>query len=160
MKQTAPLICGLALVLWGCGHRAPEEREPRDAPFHPPIEMLTRYDANHDGTLTRAELEAGLNADFEAADTNHDGRLDKDETRAENERRWKEGLSTTSTLVDWNQDGYVDFNEFSATARSFFEQLDRKGEGKIDLKKLQPAKPGDKGGEGSEPNNSSPPLRN
>jgi Ca2+-binding EF-hand superfamily protein len=147
MRRFALAILGVVLSGCGGGHGSQDEREPRDAPFHPPLEMLTRYDANHDGILTRAELEAGLKADFDAADTNHDGRLDKDETRAENEKRWKEGLSTTSTLVDWNQDGYVDFDEFAGTARSYFEQLDRKGEGQIDLRKLQPAKPADKPGE-------------
>ncbi len=87
-------------------------------PFHPAVELLERYDADHDGIVTRAEMEAGLKAEFAAADKNHDGRLDEDETRAVNEARWGEGLSTTSTLVDWNHDGYVDFQEFANTARS------------------------------------------
>ena len=77
-----------------------------------------KYDANHDGTLTRAELEAGLKADFDAADTNHDGRLDIDEVRAVNQARWSADSSAASPLVDWNHDGYVDFNEFAAAPRA------------------------------------------
>jgi Ca2+-binding EF-hand superfamily protein len=134
MKRIALLMLGL--VLAGCASDHPRRRHVET--FHPPIEILQKYDADHNGFLTRAELEAGIKADFAAADTNHDGRLDKDETRAENEKRWSEGLSTTSTLVDWNQDGYVDFNEFAGTARSLFAQLDRKNKGVINLKKLTP----------------------
>jgi Ca2+-binding EF-hand superfamily protein len=135
MKRIVLLMLGLALA--GCASDHPR-RHAHVETFHPPIEILQKYDANRDGILTRAELEAGIKADFAAADTNHDGRLDQDETRAENQRRWSEGLSTTSTVVDWNQDGTVDFNEFAGTARSLFAQLDRKNKGQIDLKKLTP----------------------
>lgn len=115
-------------------------RDPR-APYHPPVEIMERYDSNRDGIVTRAEMEAGLKADFAAADTNHDGRLDEDETRAVNEQRWSEGLSTTSTLVDWNHDGFVDSNEFAGTARSLFAELDRDGDGKLTPKELGKARP-------------------
>lgn len=149
MRKGLVLLPGLALLA-GCAGERPHHRpqEPGDA-FHPPIEILLQYDANHDGILTRAELENGLKADFAAADTNHDGRLDRDETGAVNNRRWTEGLSTTSTIVDWNQDGYVDFNEFAGTARSLFTQFDRKSEGQIDLRKLapKPVRPGERDGE-------------
>jgi hypothetical protein len=156
MKRAALLLMGLVLLA-GCESGPPRRmRDPGDA-FHPPIEMLQNYDANRDGILTRTELEAGLRADYSAADVNHDGRLDKDETRAVNNLRWSEGLSTTSTLVDWNQDGYVDFNEFAGTARSFFAQLDREDEGKLDLKKLVPRLP--KSGDSDEEPGGGAPLR-
>ena len=139
MKPVLPLL--LALALCGCQTLgiSPHEQAPRetDPDFHPTVEILSRYDANHDGTITRAEMEAGLKADFAAADTNHDGRLDLDETRAVNEQRWNQGLSTTSTLVDWNQDGFVDFNEFAGTARSLFAQIDKDGDGILSPKELK-----------------------
>ncbi|MBV9992488.1 MAG: hypothetical protein JOZ72_14510 [Alphaproteobacteria bacterium] len=129
----------LAFLPAACsGDRPPPEPREQGAQFHPPVEMLKRYDADHDGTLTRAELEAGLKADFAAADTNHDGKLDEDEARAVNEQRWSEGLSTTSTLVDWNHDGVVDFNEFAGTARSLFDELDVNGDGKLSPKEMEP----------------------
>lgn len=131
MKRILPLV--LTFALGGCetlglGSRQQPARET-DTDFHPTVEILSRYDANHDGTITRAEMEAGLKSDFAAADTNHDGRLDADEARAVNNQRWSEGLSTASTLVDWNQDGYVDFNEFAGTARSLFAEIDTDGDG-------------------------------
>ena len=139
MKRILPLV--LALALYGCQTLGLEERDrtsrETDPDFHPTVELLSRYDTNHDGTITRAEMEAGLKADFAAVDTNHDGRLDPDETRAANEQRWSEGLSTTSTLVDWNQDGFVDFNEFAGTARSLFAEIDRDGNGELSPKELK-----------------------
>jgi Ca2+-binding EF-hand superfamily protein len=93
--------------------------------------MLLRYDANHDGTITRAEMEAGLKAEFDAADAKHTGCLDADETAAVNHARWAEDHSTASTIVDWNHDGCVDFNEFANAPRSLFDEIDRNGDGKL-----------------------------
>jgi Ca2+-binding EF-hand superfamily protein len=135
-------LLGLCALAACAPDRPPREdlRDPR-APYHPPVELLERYDADHDGIVTRAEMAAGLKADFAVADTNRDGRLDEDETRAVNAQRWSEGQSTTSTLVDWNHDGFVDFNEFAGTARSLFTELDRDGDGKLTPKEMGKGKP-------------------
>ncbi|HEV2562334.1 MAG TPA: hypothetical protein VGT78_09355 [Rhizomicrobium sp.] len=144
-------ISVLALALAGCSslfggsshHRgsAPEE-------WHPPRTILEAYDANHDGTVTRAEMEAGLKADFAKADTNHDGHLDEAEVRAVNQARWSADSSTASPLVDWNQDGVVDFHEFAATARSLFDQMDTDGDGKLSPQELHPRQPEQRGPRG------------
>jgi hypothetical protein len=110
-----------------------------------PVKILMPYDANHDGSLTRAEMEAGLKADFDAADLNHDGKLQLNEIRAVNDSRWKEDNAAASPLVDWNGDGVVDFGEFAATARSLFAQVDANDNGILSPIELNPkAKP--KGG--------------
>src|SRR5438270_9583680 len=75
--------------------------------------LLLRYDANHDGIVTRDEMEAGLKADFGAADANGDGCLDPGEVRSENQRRLSRDGVQASPLVDWNLDGCVDFREFA-----------------------------------------------
>ena len=127
----------LSALLAGCGggHR-PEQRGPREAEWHPPIEILLHYTDAH-GDVTRATMEAGLHKDFEAADKNHDGVLEPDEVLAVNEQRWSEAESASSPLVDWNGDGVVDFDEFAATARSLFDQLDPKNKGVITAKQLK-----------------------
>lgn len=141
MRKLFSLIV-IGLLLAACSDERPRDEPPeRPKPFHPAIELLQPYDTNHDGILTRAELEAGLKADFAAADTNHDGCLDADETRAVNEQRWAQNASTTSTLVDWNHDGCVDFTEFAGTARSLFTALDRDGDGQLEPKEWQLPKP-------------------
>jgi Ca2+-binding EF-hand superfamily protein len=101
------------------------------------IKQLLRYDANKDGTLTRAEMEAGLKAYFAALDKDHSGTLTAAEASAENERRYKEDSTQYSPLLDWNQDGAIDFNEFANTARSLFDQLDRDHDGELSPSELK-----------------------
>lgn len=48
-------------------------------------EMAEKADANHDGTITRAEYDAAAKARFDTADTDHDGKL----TAAERRAAWK-----------------------------------------------------------------------
>jgi hypothetical protein len=124
------LALSLPILLAGCssGHRP----QPRlHAEWHPQRELLLKYDANHDGIVTRAEMEAGLRTDFAAADTNHNGCLEPDEVRAVNEARWKIYGSTASPLIDWTQGGCVTFGGFAATARSLFDEMDRDGDGQL-----------------------------
>ncbi len=139
----------LSLVLLaGCGGREPRPDGGRhEDEWHAPVQILLRFDANHDGSVTRAEMEAGLRADFAAADTNHDGVLELDEVRAVNDKRWSEDASATSPLVDWNHDDKVDFNEYAATARSLFAQMDVGGKGVLSAKELKPRGAGPAQGE-------------
>lgn len=141
-------VMGLAVVLAGCGSdpRPPMQHEEE---WHAPIEILRQY-AGKDGSLTREQLEAGLRRDFAAADTNHNGVLDPDEVRAVNERRWKDDKSAVSPLQDWNGDGVVDFNEFAATARALFNQMDRDGNGVLTPDELRPARAPTQGGGGGQ----------
>ena len=137
MKTALPAILVMTLVLAACADRREQGPRETDPDFHPTINLLNKYDANHDGTITRAEMEEGLKKEFEAADTNHDGKLDPDEVAAVNAQRWTDDQSTASTIVDWNQDGFVDFNEFAGTARSLFADIDRDGDGQLSPEELK-----------------------
>lgn len=130
------IAASVALSACGSSHK-PRLDQPRPE-WHPPRDLLTKYDSNHDGTVTKAEMEAGLRAEFNAADVNHDGCLTPDEARTINEVRWTEQGSTATPLIDWNQDGCIDFNEYAGTARSLFTQMDRNGDGKLTLEELNP----------------------
>ena len=150
------LAVAAAVLLAGCASHRPTRGGPdgpghREEDWHPPVGMLLRYDANHDGSITRAEMEAGLKADFAAADTDHDGVLEPNEVAVVNQQRWREDASATSPLVDWNHDGVVDFEEFAGTARSLFAELDIDGNGVLSPKELHPGRPDEskpnKGGE-------------
>ena len=142
------LAIAAALLLAGCGGHRPGPGGGPDDPggpggrheeeWHAPVQILLRFDANHDGSVTRAEMEAGLKAEFAAADANHDGVLELDEVRAVNNKRWGEDQSAASPLVDWNHDGVVDFDEFAATARSLFDQMDANGDGVLSPAELKP----------------------
>lgn len=128
------LVCGgLLFACWGCASddRGPIiARDPRVATsqvgeMQLNIRLMLSFDANKDGLVTRDEVEAGLRAQFEAADTDHNGGLNLSEIQSENARRWQASGTGSSPLIDWNQDGVVGFPEFSGTAHSVFAQLDR-----------------------------------
>jgi EF hand domain-containing protein len=134
-----------ALLLAACSSAPP--RPPHWTPFTPQRSeawhdcrsVLLRYDSNNDGTVTREELEAGIKQFFWQADTNHDGRLDPDEVAAANHKRILLDGTAAIPLIDWNQDGYVDYNEFASGPRSLFDQLDLNGDGEVTPDELRRA---------------------
>jgi Ca2+-binding EF-hand superfamily protein len=139
---TIPLA---VLLLTGCSPSTPrpvapwlrDADKPRDENYHGGnIVMLTRYDANKDGTVTRDELIAGLKAEFAAHDVKHNGCLDPDQAADINQKRVEADQSTATPVVDWNQDGCIDYTEFSAAPYSLFDQLDRDHDGKLTPKEM------------------------
>jgi Ca2+-binding EF-hand superfamily protein len=146
MKRLQLLLCGMALVLSACGTDH-HDRKPPEAPWHPATAMLEKYVTNADGSLTRAQMETGLRADFNAADKNHTGCLDTDETRAINEERLAEDKSTASPLVDFSGKGCIDFDTFASTPRSLFDTMDRDNNGVLTAQELHPWQPPKKDGE-------------
>ena len=140
MKLRLPILLAACCVLSACAshHRRqiPENERPKE--WHPSRDLLIKYDANHDNTLTKAEMESGLKAEFAVADVDRDGCLKADEVRTINEKRIDELGSTATPLIDWNQDGCVDFNEFAGPVRSLFTAMDRDEDGKLDPKELNP----------------------
>ena len=44
--------------------------------------------------------------------------------------------ATATPIVDWNQDGCVDYTEFSAAPYSLFDQLDQNRDGKLTPQEL------------------------
>jgi hypothetical protein len=134
MRKPVLLVLS-ALCLSACAHHEPPKRGQG---LQPGAETLLRYDFSHDGQITRAELEEGIRQDFNKADTNHDGRLDETEVRAVNQERWAQHAASTSPLVDWDHDGYVDLGEFAAGPRSLFDDLDSNGDGVVSKEELKP----------------------
>jgi Ca2+-binding EF-hand superfamily protein len=150
MRYASTVFFGFTLFLAGCAGGDREHRKP-EAPWHPASAMLTKYVTNKDGSLTRAQMDAGLRADFAAADAKHTGCLDEDETRAINEQRYAADQSTYSPLVDFKGKGCIDFDEFAATALSLFDTLDRDNNGVLTAQELNPTasnKPGEGGDDG------------
>lgn len=142
-RQVLALTAGL--VVAACGTTAPHNgrwhpngEPPRDENWHSPAVALMKYDANHDRILTRAELLAGLKAEFDGYDTNHDNCLSTDEVREINQQRVLQDASQATPLVDWNQDGCIDFHEYSGTAISLFESLDTDGDGQLTANEITP----------------------
>ena len=100
------------------------------------LRVLAGYDADGDGTLTRAELDSGLARAFRQADGDGNARLNRDEMAAENQRRWAVEGPSASPLIDWNSDGGIDATEFATTARNLFVRLDENEDGVLDVVEL------------------------
>jgi len=121
-------------------HWSPFET-PRSEEWHSGRMQIENYDMDSDGVVTRAELESGLRQYFMQADTNRDGKLDPDEVAAANQRRIKQDGTAAIPLIDWNHDGYVDFNEFASGVRSQFEQMDLDGDGRVTIDEFRHTPP-------------------
>ncbi len=132
------LVLPLVLAMAACGGGRPQQPHDDSQVSRPDTRLLLRYDMNHDGTVSRGEMEAGLKADFARIDENHNACLSPDEVSAENARRWQQDASAASPIIDWKQQGCVDFEEFAATERSLFAQLDRNEDGKLTPDELSP----------------------
>jgi hypothetical protein len=131
--------CFLTVLVAGCASAPPPHRDDQPKEWHPAINMLLKY-AGKDGNITRAQMNAGLRADFAKADYKHKGCLDDDEVRAVNEERFKEDQSAATPLVDFSQSGCISFVEFAAAPRSLFDQLDTDGDGILTQKEMHPKK--------------------
>lgn len=177
MRRIAILLtCGLGLLLTDCaggnpagraGPAAGSEAARRAREQNVTEKLLSTYDSNSDGVLSRAEMEAGLARDFAVIDKNHDGKLSRAETQDENDRRWRLEGPQSSPLIDWNSDGSISYDEFATSTRNLFDQIDSNKDGAITREELR-ARPGDdsergprqgrepRGSRGGEPGNDGP----
>jgi Ca2+-binding EF-hand superfamily protein len=115
---------------------APGDADPGKAP--PARERtsgLMRYDTNKDGFVDRSEWAAGQEARFKLLDTNHDGKLTKDELFVGNgvppTDRQLQGQATYFRLLDSDKDGTVSKAEFMAQAERNFARCDLDKDGRI-----------------------------
>jgi hypothetical protein len=142
-RFTIPVFAAAALLFAACSSMPQRHWSPfppsRSEDWHGCRSVLLRYDANNDGTVTRAELEEGIKQFFWQADTNRDGKLDPAEVAAANHHRILLDGTAAIPLIDWNQDGFVDFSEFADGPRSLFDDLDLDGNGEVNPVELRRA---------------------
>jgi Ca2+-binding EF-hand superfamily protein len=92
------------------------------------------FDANNDGTLTRAEFDAGRQASFQRLDANNDGQLTREERRAERMHRGgrgRHGGGFQLARADANNDGNITREEFLARPTEMFDRMDANHDGVI-----------------------------
>ena len=86
--------------------------------------------SNPDGSLTRAELETGLKAEFKKWDTDGNGVLTSTEVEPLN--AYLRSLNVgASPVVDWDANGKVSFQEFASGWRTMFDLCDIRSEGTV-----------------------------
>ena len=103
--------------------------------------------------ITRTDYVKNVDARFNSADANHDGKLTKEEIAAQQQRdvqqaRQKilQGLETKFRQLDTNHDGQLSLQEFlavapplrpSETADQILQQLDTNHDGKVSLEEFR-----------------------
>jgi Ca2+-binding EF-hand superfamily protein len=125
--------------------------------------QMAQYDSDKDGRVTRAEVDAGITTQFNAADTSSDGKLDaaeilryNDKRKADRRARYEAWKAKAATLgrdpgrppsdrdtvdslraADWNLDGFITADEFGGKTRALAMRADRNGDGVIDAEELK-----------------------
>jgi Ca2+-binding EF-hand superfamily protein len=107
-------------------------------------EMFDKVDADKDGKVTYAELEANKKAEFAAADTNGDGVLSAEELSARELARFQEKLAdrTQAMLDDKDNDGNGSLSEAElgdGPVMRNFARVDADNDGSITKDEIQAA---------------------
>ena len=97
---------------------------------------FAQIDANADGQITQAELDAFAAGRFDAIDTNGDGSIDADELiaarSAQNEARAKARAEKMIERADENGNGVLEQEEMKQRdSNKMIERLDKDGDGSI-----------------------------
>jgi hypothetical protein len=103
--------------------------------------LLASFDADEDGQISEAELEAGIAAAFETADVDGDGTL-----TAFEQQDWANGLPTRDNSLanpvrfDPNLDRIVSLAEFSAVITNLWADYREEGEAHLSIASLKAPK--------------------
>jgi Ca2+-binding EF-hand superfamily protein len=100
--------------------------------------FCSRDDLNHDGKVTRAELDQALHQQFAAAAKG--GALTRDQFTAMQSSRAQTTSGHAFQRLDSNHDGKLSLEEFAATQQRGFERLDRNNDGVITRDELASAR--------------------
>lgn len=129
------LALGCALAAAACAHSGPP-RQGRGGPAgdaggfvaQPIALVMSDFDADHDRTITRDELEAGAAAAWRELDENGDGDATPFELEAWQARALGSTEATPGRVTfDRNLDGRITEEEFLAALRNQFQRLDADG---------------------------------
>ena len=113
---------------------------PRDAMRAEHMEKrFTEMDADKDGKITAAELEAFRAARFAAADANGDGKLSLEEMDAARAEQRKERFGRMIAKLDKDGDGQLSAEEMPARGDRMMK-LDTDGDGAVSLEEMKAAK--------------------
>lgn len=141
-KTTSALaITALAAVL---GTVALAQQGPMDAPGPMGPMMLTQFDAmdaDKDGKVTQAEMDAFRAARFAEADADKDGLLNSDEMAAMHLKQMQARMPQMMARMDANNDGKLSPEEMPGAQRGprMFDMLDADNDGAVTKDEMQAA---------------------
>lgn len=137
-KGHRTLALCLAATLSGCGHGPDDRRGELETGTKPSGQtyavLFQRVGLKDDRRLTRPAFDTVLHADFASFDANHDQKLDRTEVRRTNAQQLTD--HAMSPTIDWNDDGFVSFEEFAAQWRTAFDAADTNRDDVLDASEL------------------------
>jgi len=111
---------------------------------------LIAMDTDHDGTVSKEEFSAYMEAQFDKADADHDETVDKNEmeqlrrilgitnaSSQETSTRGSSGPKLSMTALDKDNDGTVSKQEFIAYMQVQFDKADGDHDGTLDRNELE-----------------------
>lgn len=139
------LLAGSALLGFSVIAAAQEGPHGPGGPMGPRLEEL---DANKDGKITKAEIDAMEVKTFTEADTNKDGFVTSEEMTAHHEARMeemrrarmKEHQDRMLAKLDTDKDGRISEAEFTARPNPMFDRIDTNKDGIVDAAEIEVAK--------------------
>jgi Ca2+-binding EF-hand superfamily protein len=144
MKKTLALAC---LIAGGAGSLAYAHGGGAGGDGDGPRGLLERVDANGDNKLTLAEMKTSAKALFDAADTDHDGRVTKQEQSAfQQQMRAKFEASHGTRMAerfakqDSNGDGRLSRKEAAGMPDERFARIDSDKDGQLSKAELEAAR--------------------
>ncbi|MBI3678453.1 MAG: EF-hand domain-containing protein [Proteobacteria bacterium] len=94
------------------------------------------FDLNHDGQVTRAELEQASNQRFIDASGGKDS-LTAEQFAEQAAKDFRDRTERTFHDIDWNSDGKVSLEEYFVPGRAAFQALDRDAAGSVACTRAQ-----------------------
>jgi hypothetical protein len=134
MMRVVLMIFAVAMGVSGCAAMAVRAVAQTSKPDL--SEMLSKADANHDGTITKAEFTDARAKLFTRLDRNSDGFVTKDDTPRLSLRRNGDRIAQAITMLDKDGDGRVSRDEFVNGPSLLFDRVDTNHDGVIDAAEL------------------------
>jgi Ca2+-binding EF-hand superfamily protein len=141
LEKSLPLILLLLAAAPALAAPGPTTDNPRPAPARQASGIM-RYDTNKDGFVDRAEWDAGQGARFKELDTNHDGKLTKEELFSQSRSTSDRALERQEAFfrrMDRDHDGLVSQDEFMAQAARNFTRCDLDKDGRTNTAECRQA---------------------
>lgn len=129
-SKAVVIFSGVALML-GAGNAAFGQQDTSDHPLNP-RKMLQAMDADNDRRISKEEFENGEQMMLTSFDTSGDGTLSAAEIDAGLTKRMERMRERILGGIDTNSDGAIDAQEIAATRVQRFAQLDTNDDGFLD----------------------------
>mgnify|MGYP001381408173 CR=1 FL=1 len=148
MPSIRLVLLASAFVLAACGGGGPRGPggpggpggrglSPAAAEMNAAVTCRIKSYAGADGAVARTALDAGLRAEFAAADISGDGGLQKDEIAALNAARSQR--CDSEPLIDWEGAGRMTYTAYAARIFTLFDRADANADGVLDPAEMQAA---------------------